>query len=65
MKLKAVNAATQFMGDIRDPAIAETRFNAVHTLGADGFTEDENSQLVLCRGQSLYSWRGKRTPMRS
>ena len=54
VKLKAVNAATQFMGDIRDPAIAETLFQAVHTLGPDGFTEDENSQLGLCRGQLLY-----------
>ncbi len=54
VKLKAVNAATQFMGDIRDPTIAETLFKAVHALGPDGFTEDENSQLVLCRGQLLY-----------
>ena len=54
LRLKAANAATQFMTDTRDQTISETLLKTVSTLGPHGFTEEENRQLMLCRAQLLY-----------
>ena len=54
VRLKAANAAAQLMGDVRDQSISHSLLTAVKKLHPDGLTEDEQSQLDLCRAQLLY-----------
>lgn len=54
VRLKAANAAAQLMGDVRDPSISHALLTAVEELNRDSLTEDEQSQLYLCRAQLLY-----------
>ena len=54
VRLKAANAAAQLMGDVRDQSIARGLFAAVEAVDWSELTEDEESQLTLCRAQLLY-----------
>ena len=54
VKLLAVNAAAQLMGDIRDPAIARTLCEASSKLRSANLVEVDRSQLDLCWAQLLY-----------
>lgn len=54
VRLKAANAAAQLMGDVRDQSISQALLMAVEGLNRDHLTEDEQSQLDLCRAQLLY-----------
>jgi DNA-binding SARP family transcriptional activator/tetratricopeptide (TPR) repeat protein len=54
VRLKAGNAAAQLMGDVRDQSISQALLLSVEMLDWDNLTEDEQSQLNLCRAQLLY-----------
>jgi predicted ATPase len=54
VRLKAANAAAQLMGDVRDRSLAQDVLTAIASIGGDALTEDERSQLGLCRAQLLY-----------
>jgi tetratricopeptide (TPR) repeat protein len=54
VRLKAADAAAQLMGDVRDQSISQALSTAVELLDSDSLTEDEQSQLKLCRAQLLY-----------
>lgn len=54
VRLKALNAASQLMGDVRDQSISHALLTAVEEMACDSLTEDEQCQLTLCRAQLLY-----------
>jgi tetratricopeptide (TPR) repeat protein len=54
IRLQAVNAAAQLMGDIRDPGPAGALYQVASQIHADTLTEDDRIQLDLCRAQFLY-----------
>ena len=54
VRLRAANAAAQLMGEVRDPTLARAVVSAVDNMSRTDFSEDERSQLDLCRTQLLY-----------
>jgi hypothetical protein len=54
IRLQAVNAAAQLMGDIRDRGMSYNLFEAASTLQETALTEDDRAHLELCRTQFLY-----------
>jgi tetratricopeptide (TPR) repeat protein len=54
VKLQAVNAAAQLMGDIRDRSIAAALYHAALALHTETLSINEKTQLDLCRSQFLY-----------
>lgn len=63
VRLKAANAAAQLMGDVRDQSISHALLTVVEKLNRDRLTEDEQSQLDLCRAQLLYFAGRQRTTL--
>jgi hypothetical protein len=54
IRLQAVNAAAQLMGDILDRSTASALYNAAVELHGDALAEDDRTQLDLCLSQLLY-----------
>jgi DNA-binding SARP family transcriptional activator len=54
IRLQAVNAAAQLMGDVLDRSIASGLYSAAFALHGDALAEDERTQLDLCLSQLLY-----------
>ena len=54
VRLLAVNAAAQLMGDIRDREIANRVCESASKLLENSLSEDDRVQLELCSAQSLY-----------
>jgi hypothetical protein len=63
IKLQAINAAAQLMGDIRDRSIATALYRGASALNSDVLSENERTQLDLCRSQFLY-YSGQQTAAR-
>jgi tetratricopeptide (TPR) repeat protein len=54
VRLLAVNAAAQLMGDIRDRQVARALYTPASRLRECELSEDDKTQLDLCRAQLLY-----------
>ena len=54
VRLLAVNAAAQLMGDVRNREIASALSKSASRLQEYSLTEDDRIQLEICRAQSLY-----------
>jgi hypothetical protein len=54
IRLQAVNAAAQLMGDILDRSTASALYGAASALHGDVLAEDDRTQLDLCLSQLLY-----------